>query len=308
MKRISVAGLLILVVLILSGLTAAGSASAACLKIHYFAWYKDSACTELAIIFSWKGWDLTDSKEGKEVESGVLCVKVEGAAPSDYDGPNCGPSEEVEGTGEYVRTEKEETGEPKMVLPEFTLRPGWKGTGGTSKFVNSKEAAEINCSSGTSSGGIEGTFKSGAFTLTLKGCKGKISSLSVKCKSEGDAEETILTTGSWHLVLTTHSGVDKHLIWFVLKEQKLECTELAKVTVKGNVLGEITPAGTKAKVFSINLAVKGGTQEFTSFENDSGVNVVAHLESNVNGGAFSTSTVETAENKIETEKNTEIIN
>lgn len=109
MRRIGVAGLLVLIMFALSGVTA-GSASATyvCRQVRWFAWYHkfgSPECEELAIIFAWKGWDLVDVTGAKEIEPGVLCVLVEAGTPSDYDGPSCGKAEVHEGESEYVETE-----------------------------------------------------------------------------------------------------------------------------------------------------------------------------------------------------------
>jgi hypothetical protein len=123
MKRIGVTVLLLALTLALSG-PSTGTASAAlvCRKVNFFAWYyKDGTpeCEELAIVFAWKGWDLVESG-GKEIEKGVVCALVESGAPSDYDGPNCGVSEEVEGKSEYVKasTETEEENKEKTKKEE----------------------------------------------------------------------------------------------------------------------------------------------------------------------------------------------
>lgn len=108
MKRIGIAGLLVVVVFVLSGVTAGSASADVCRQVRWFAWYHrfgSPQCEELAIVFAWKGWDLVDVTGAKEVEAGVLCVLVEEDAPSDYDGPNCGKAEEHEATSEYVKTE-----------------------------------------------------------------------------------------------------------------------------------------------------------------------------------------------------------
>jgi hypothetical protein len=190
-----------------------------------------------------------------------------------------------------------------MTLPEFTTKTGWTGKSGAGKLGAS--GVEVKCSAGTNSGTMEASKKLGTFVITFTGCESPL--LGKKCNSVGDAAETILTEGSWHLVLTTISGADKHLVWFLVKELEVECGTV-KIKVRGNVLGEITPANTLTKVYSLKVAVGANKkQEFTTFENDSGENVAASLRAET-GGIEAAATEESAGNVLTTTEDTLIIN
>jgi hypothetical protein len=109
MKRISIAGAIVVVATSALGGITAGPASAqyTCRKVNWFAWYEDFGtpeCLNLAIVTAWKGWDLV-LPNGDRLANGDLCVLVEPGAPSDFDGPECGKSEAHEGESEYVETE-----------------------------------------------------------------------------------------------------------------------------------------------------------------------------------------------------------
>jgi hypothetical protein len=161
---------------------------------------------------------------------------------------------------------------------------------------------EVKCTSSDNAGSMEASKKSGAFDIDFKGCTGD----GERCRSEGDAAEVILTEGTWHLVLTTISGVDKHLVWFSVKEFKLECGSIA-FTIKGSILGELTPANTKTTSYTLNLRTTSGGQEYTTFENDSGEKVSASLLAEA-GLGFNKVTEEVEVNKLTTLAATEIIN
>lgn len=215
-------------------------------------------------------------------------------------------AKELEEEEAKEKEHKEEKG--KMVLPEFLTSTSWTGTSGAGKLTNSGAKTSISCTSGTSSGSMESSKKLGAFAIAFKGCTGEVLGSKVKCESTGDASETVLSTGTWHLVLTIVGATHRWEVWFLVQPLAIKCTALAKVEVKGNVLGAITPTATKTKHYTITLATASGAQEYTYFENDSGEDVSAQLLSNINGGTFSASTEESKEDKIELSAETEVVN
>jgi hypothetical protein len=188
-----------------------------------------------------------------------------------------------------------------MTLPEFLTRTGWTGTSGAG-VLSTAAADEIQCAAGTNEGTMEASKKLGTFVIDFTGCKSNKPVSGVNCNSTGDAEKVILTHGSWHLVLNTISGVDHHLIWFLIEPLVVKCS-LFEFDISGNVLGLITPANTLTKVYHIEVFIKNGVQEDTGFENDSGELVHASLKSS-GEVAFE----ESKENVITTEKDTLIIN
>ena len=193
---------------------------------------------------------------------------------------------------------------PWMTLPEFLTKTNFKGTSGTGELATARHS--IKCTSDKDTGEAE-SKKLGQYNLEIKGCAAK-EIITVKCNTRGDATEVILTPGTWHLVLTTISGVDVHLILFLTQEVALECSELTKIVVKaGTVLGEITPANQLTKNYTINFTAPNSRQQYTTYENDSGDRVSTSLLSNFNGGAFEPA-VEITKGTLKTELDTLIIN
>lgn len=163
-----------------------------------------------------------------------------------------------------------------MTLPEFVTKANGTATGGAAKLAAS--GVETVCKSGTESDTMEASKKSGTFSIDFKECSSPVTG--TECHSEGDAAGIILVEGTWHLVLTTVSATDKHLIWYLVKELVIKCGTVG-ITIKGNVLGEITPANKVTKIYEakVQTTVAGGTtqQEYTSFENSNGEQVSASL-------------------------------
>jgi hypothetical protein len=189
-----------------------------------------------------------------------------------------------------------------MTLPEFATKTGWTGTNGAGQLTT-VAGDEYKCTAGTNEGTMEASKKLGTFTMILTGCKSNKPISGESCNSTGDAAETILTRGSWHLVLNTISGADKHLIWLLIEPLVIKCS-IFEFKISGNVLGSISPTNTLTKVYRLGVNVpREKQQEFTTFENDSGEQVKASLVSN--GEAIFE---EWANNVITTEKDTLIIN
>jgi hypothetical protein len=188
-------------------------------------------------------------------------------------------------------------------LPEFLTKTGWTGTSGEGKLLSA--GGEIKCTAGTNEGEMEASKKLGAFILFFTGCKSAKPIAGLKCNSEGDAAEVILTKGTWHLVLLTIPHViNFYLIWFLVTPFTVNCGGgLALFKITGNVLGEITPANTLTKKYHIIVNVVSGRQGATSFTNDNGERVGASLLSNNEPATFAS-----AGNFITMEKDTLIIN
>jgi hypothetical protein len=189
-----------------------------------------------------------------------------------------------------------------MFLPEFAIGTGWTGTGDEAR-LGTASGNEIRCKAATNAGTTEASKKLGTFVLEFTGCTSEKPIAGATCKSRGDAAETILTVGTWHLVLTMISSIDHHLIWLLMAPFVTDCS-IFEFKMNGNLLGSITPANALTKVYHIEVNVSlAHRQEFTTFENDSGTRVKASLE--LNGEvAFE----ELAENFINMETGTLLIN
>jgi hypothetical protein len=191
-----------------------------------------------------------------------------------------------------------------MTLPEFTTQTSFKGTSGTGVLTSG--GISITCKKDTSSGAMEASKKLGTFAIDFEKCT-TVGGL-IKCNSLADASETILTPGSWHLVLITRGGVDTRMLWFLPAPLHIECGSTLTL-VTGTLLGSIKATGTTKTEFEIGVNVVSKNQEFTEFENDEGGIVKpATLKSAVNEGTAEPATEESKENKITTAAKTELIN
>jgi hypothetical protein len=192
-----------------------------------------------------------------------------------------------------------------MTLPEFVTKTGWKGE--SKAGVLRASGLEINCTAGTNHAEMEASKKLGSFSITFTTCSSAITDST--CQS-GETAGEIVTEGSWHLVLTTKSADDIHLIWFLLKPFTATCNAV-HIEIKGTLLGEITPVNKLTKNYDIkvNTVSAGGTtlQEYTSFENDGGELVSASLLA-ASALGFHSATERSEDNTITTTEDTLVIN
>ena len=113
------------------------------------------------------------------------------------------------------------------------------------------------------------------------------------------------TGAEYHIVRGTKAN--ESLIWFLIPATHIECLFAETlITVKGNVLGSITPINTKTTKFTVVVATKEAKQAITKYTNDEGAEVAAKLEGSLNGGAFKEATEESENNSFTSEKETEI--
>jgi hypothetical protein len=311
MKRLGI-GLVLVVVLGLSSVTASAQAST-CYEISKVelkikeGQYENAKCEGAPTPHLLEGkWVLVEELTQFKTED-LWCAKIRLVLPENISGEDgyytTAKCEVKNGEGALNASDFTEVVVPNgMVLPEFITKTGWTGTSGAGKLATAA-GDEIKCTAGTNEGTMEASKKLGTFVLRFTGCKSEKPIAGVTCNSSGDAAETVLTTGSWHLVLTIIGGVDKHLIWFLVTPLVVKCS-IFEFKISGNVLGSITPPNTLTKVYHLGVNVPtAGHQEFTTFENDGGEHVQASLVSN--GEA---ATEESASNTIATEKDTLIIN
>jgi hypothetical protein len=189
-----------------------------------------------------------------------------------------------------------------MTLPEFVTRTSWTGTSGPG--VLKASGVEIACKEGTNSGEMEASKKLGTFLILFTKCSSAITS--TECNTSGSPAGLIEVKGTWHIVLTTISGSDEHLIWFLITPFTTKCGTV-NIETKGTVLGGITPANTLTKVYTLKVETPGGAQEYTTFENDNGEKVSAVLLSAAALG-FHAATEKSEKNILTTSLDTLIIN
>jgi hypothetical protein len=312
-KRIGIIGLALCAALALSSL-AASTASAAefeCYKINAFkakekgGLYKNATCTETAGVLE---GEYALAKPVKMLKAKLWCAEMknkesqEKAEDGYYAFDTCATKLEGVDKNQTNFTEIIKEEEP-MTLPEFTTKTFWEAGTSGARTLTTTNGDEWKCKAGTDTGTMEASKKLGTIAWTLTGCTSNDPLSGVSCSSSGDATETILTHGTWHLVLNTISGVDKHLIWLLITPVVINCS-IFEFKMSGNLLGSITPANALTKTYHIEVHVPAaGKQEFTTFENDIGEPVKASLE--LNGeAAFE----ESAENVITTASDTLIIN
>jgi hypothetical protein len=184
-----------------------------------------------------------------------------------------------------------------VALPVFSVATGFTGTSEAGELKST--AASIKCKKDTSEGGHTSNTL-GPYTIDFKECTlgGE------ECKSLGGSAGLIQVGGEWHLVRlkTEDAG-----IWFLVPLTHIECKLLATlVLVLGSVLGLITPILKLTNKFEIAVKAPGGVQAIKEYENDAGAKVAVSLKSSADNGEEGAATENSEENKITTEKETEI--
>ena len=195
-----------------------------------------------------------------------------------------------------------------VTLPEFTVEtPATSSQTVTSTFEN------------PGAGLLEGTITSTKLTSELTPTskqEGKfhIHFTESKCKtalgkgsgeSEGDSAGVILVLGTYHIV----NEASRPYAWLLLEPVKITCLlSLGNValTVEGNVLGSLSPTGSKTKTYTLTVKASGGTQEITEFLNDRGEKVKAGLTTTVGGRSGPSTQNESAAVTVTAEKETEL--
>jgi hypothetical protein len=175
------------------------------------------------------------------------------------------------------------------------------------KFETLKESRVI-CTSAPTEGTEEANGKpEGQFHITFKGCKGEENNngLKVACTGLGDAAETILVLGTYHLwydKLSPELGV---ATVFFLNEVHFECNFLVVKLFK--VKGEVVCLDKEATLHQLHHTFqcsqsKGDPTE-TTYWNEKGEPQTAQLLQAQNEGAFEAS-AEQAVGEVESTKET----
>src|SRR5580700_5310981 len=151
----------------------------------------------------------------------------------------------------------------------------WRGEMGKSSLEVLKGATTILCQKGKLEGTFEATKPLGTFHIDLEGCRAG----SVTCTGLGEASETILTLGTFHLVFNklgtslSEAGVG---VLLLVEPTHLKCSIIeALYVMEGQILCIITPVNNKTKHFEI-VCIKGkevGDPGETVYWNEAGTEV-----------------------------------
>jgi hypothetical protein len=189
-----------------------------------------------------------------------------------------------------------------VALPEYTVAAPAKSAIG--KITYEATGLQLSCAKGTeqfspSSGTPK---KSGPFTVDFEECK----ATGQECHSLGSAAGTLLAGGEWRLV---RGKSEEALIWYIPSHEiHIECKAAATLLLlAGSVLGVITPLLIKTFSCENTLLISAGVQAVTEYENDSGTKVKVSSTVSINGGTARAVAVSAGTYKIESEKETEII-
>jgi hypothetical protein len=171
-----------------------------------------------------------------------------------------------------------------MTLPVFS-GTATAATGTSTLFISTVEGgASIRCVTSFNSFAVAFSRGEGAGALSITGC----TQGGEQCRSLGGTLATIATTGEWHLVLKTISGVDQHFFLFALPVAKwhLECpgAPVGLLLLEGAFLGSIGQKAGSTTSFSLKIDSTEKAQEFTEYENDAGVTVGVSLKTSLEGG------------------------
>jgi hypothetical protein len=156
------------------------------------------------------------------------------------------------------------------------------------KFETTKKTSVV-CTSSPGKGTEEANGKPlGEFTIEFKGCKGHESGLEAPCKGLGQAAETIVVTGTWHLWYDSLSPSLGVATVFLLNEVHFECTFIVTklYKVKGNVVCLDLEPTVSMKNHLFHCLQKEGVAEEKTYWNESGAEQKAQLLQSLNGGAF----------------------
>jgi hypothetical protein len=189
-------------------------------------------------------------------------------------------------------------------LPEFEgpfpnkVKTGTSGAG----TLETKGGSKITCTSDTFVGEVNAAKEVKKVVVTFKGCETTILGIKVKCNTAGQAAGVVVTEpihGTLGYTAKPKTGLD-------LEPEvgttfaTLECGG-TKVTVKGDVVCEVSPTNVKTAKFKITCKQTKGVQEWTKLEG--GAESV--LKTKIGGGVEEQSGIENTE-EIELEKESTI--
>jgi hypothetical protein len=284
MRTMAFIGLLTIVVLAAVALGGAASAGAItyqrCAKVLEAKTgnYTESKCLTEGANAEWIRADFP----GTVLNATEECARVTQAGTGMWTDSEC-KSLQAENKGEYVR---------------LALASGiFTGTSGLSRLVAG--ANTIKCLSDTSSGSLSGKDAVSKLVVSYKSCKLE-SAETITCKTTGAAEGEIVTAS-----LTGKLGYVEVLgkkVGVLLKPEageeftkgEIMCGLLAKIKVRGSVIGEVTPINTFSTKSTQSFKIVEGKQQWTEIQIEE-LPQTAKLEYSLNGGAFAAALEETVE-------------
>ncbi len=156
---------------------------------------------------------------------------------------------------------------------EAVVKTGFTSSSGAGTMYT-KGAAEISCSSSSATGNIKGTKEVANVVVTFSGCTAKNLSNESTCsaKSEGQSEGTIVTEKLVGKLVKTSVGTK---VGQVLKPASgstyvkviASCLALEDTTVKGEIVGEVSPlkeaAETGKLVYNVNAKKEQAINEYS---------------------------------------------
>ena len=162
------------------------------------------------------------------------------------------------------------------ILPTSEKERKFKGKDDDTSKAEPKLVAlknTITCKEASAEGTEEANGKPlGLFHIHFLGCKGEEGGFLAPCNSLGDAKETILTLGTWHLVYDTLKPEKLVATLFLPETLHLECTFIISTLIL--VLGELLcldlEAGSKKISHLFHCHQSGALQLETTWWDDKG--------------------------------------
>jgi hypothetical protein len=173
-------------------------------------------------------------------------------------------------------------------LPEFSPSHGVTFKGSAAVSISFFEVSGLspvpNCESHTTSGAITGA-KSGTIEIEMKGCHA--GGFGAACSTTGKPAGVVAFSGTLEPVYLAKEPKNVGLL-VKLNEFTAHCG-LATAVVHGSFLGSITPINKKVTTierFTLIAKETKGTNEFTTYETESGERKSALLSESIEGGPF----------------------
>jgi hypothetical protein len=130
----------------------------------------------------------------------------------------------------------------------------------TAGSLTAVSESTITCETGDVSGTVSAGGTTGALSLDFTGCHTTVFGLTAKCRTSGSpADNTIKTSGTFHMITTTNSAA----LMVTTETVEIICAGISNTTVHGDVIGTITsPAcGVSSSTMTISFAAPSNLQE-----------------------------------------------